>query len=63
MAEIETVLKSNGIGTYVVVFKDPDSENEASLFDGSYAWVYGHLSFVADLIKHRYNADRYGKTS
>ena len=57
--EIDAVLKKYGIGTYMVIFKDPDSDAEATNFDGSYAWLAGHAAFILDLMQRRYNADRY----
>lgn len=61
-AEVDEVLKKQGIGTYVVILKCPDSDLDATSFSGSYPWIAGHCSFMVDLIQRRYNADRYEAT-
>lgn len=58
-AEIDDVLKKHGIGTYLVILKDPDSDNESTCYNGAYAWLAGHAAFMVDLMQQRYNADRY----
>lgn len=58
-AEIAEVLKKYGVQTYVIVLKDPDSDNVCTVYDGSYAWICGHAAFMVDLMQRRYNADRY----
>lgn len=58
-ADIDEVLKKHGVETYVVILKCPDSDNEATSYNGAYAWIAGHCSFMVDLMRHRYNADRY----
>lgn len=59
MEEMEAIRKKYGIETYVIIFKDPDSDMESTTFGGALAWICGHCEFIADLMKKRYNSDRY----
>ncbi len=54
--EIDEVLKKHGIGTYIVVMKDPDTQSERRCYNGSMAWVVGHCSFLKDEVIRRYNS-------
>lgn len=43
-SDIEALGKKHGIGTYVFVVKDPDSDLEAFGFGGPLSWVVGSCS-------------------
>jgi hypothetical protein len=45
--DIENILKANGIGTYVIILKDPDSGCEYTATDGSAAWIIGQGHLLA----------------
>lgn len=48
MEELKEFLKQKGIGTYIIGIKDPDTNDEAFMSDGSPSWCVG----MATLIRH-----------
>lgn len=56
--EIAAVLEKYGIGTYVIAFNDPDSDECHSAHNGSSAWIAGQAHFYQDLMTRRWNAER-----
>lgn len=59
IAEIEGVLEKHGIGTHLIVLKDPDSDSEVTIYNGSCAWICGQAVIIEDLMKVSYNSGRY----
>lgn len=46
LEKIKSMLDEMGIGTYVIGVKDPDTNDEACMFDGSPSWCIGMLELI-----------------
>lgn len=57
MEEVDGVLKKHGIGSFIIVLKDPDSDTEVRNTNGSWAWIGGHGQFLAALAEKKYNSE------
>jgi hypothetical protein len=51
--ELKAFMKERSIGTFVVAFKDPDSDITCQISDGSYAWGIGACVQMEDLFRYR----------
>ena len=53
--EIDEVLKKYGIGTFLVVMRDPDNTDEALRAGGNKAWLLGQTVILGDKIVRYWN--------
>lgn len=55
LEEIIAACARHGVGTYMILLQDPDSQNELYSVEGSKPWIVGSLTLKLDETVRRYN--------